>query len=430
MKAKPKRFLIVHEKLGSGHTRMARLLERMLLARGGAVVTSVAGSELLGSTSADAVVLLWNSLIRRGFIRTADVLLNGIARSCALPVVELSDTPRLFEKLEPLAPDVIISTADGFNKALGMYAASRGIPFFIFVTELSTFADLVHPTAVHVCYLPETAAAINSYDFASACFALPVAASSGALAKLRYLRGCLRPVVDPLRSPGYRGATGDAPVRNAARTMVVGPLAEERYFESKDRVRLRERLGLPVHHDTVLVVSGSLGGEPVLDAARRLRNSYEGPLTVLAMCGNDARTYRALTGLGVSATGVSVRPYAFVDNMDDFLALSDCVVARPSASIFTESLITKTPIVTLVPVTSNDRGALDIVARYGTGEICATRGDLPGVVRRVLGGRARYRENIGRLLERTTPSYEEKAGRLLSAFFGHVGRADAPLGDP
>jgi hypothetical protein len=162
--SRKKRILIVYEKMGMGHLRMANILADML---GGEDVEIIvrAGSEIVETSDVSTIINMWNFLIRKNLIRTCDFLLNYFTRIVALPIVETKQTTLFFNQLEKIKPDIIVSTADGFNKALGGYAEENNIPFYIFITEISTFIDLICPYATHICYFNETPEAIRNYDF-------------------------------------------------------------------------------------------------------------------------------------------------------------------------------------------------------------------------------------------------------------------------
>lgn len=410
-----KRVLIVYENMGMGHRRMARILGDILQADASLEVTSVAGSDLLGSTSVNAIVATWNCFIRKNWIRAVDLLINFFTRIVLLPVLEISDAPKLWKQIEALTPDLIISTADGFNKVLGEYASAHGIPFYIVITDISIFADLVSPHATHVCYFPGTARAVNSYDFGRTYFSRRLTPATSLPGRLRYVLDYWRDhILHPRSRSVFRHAKGLLPRRNNARTLVIGPLAERKHFQPKDRAAIRGRLGLPEGVANVLIASGSIGGRFLHDTAKALCKNCTQPVNLLFMCGRDKASHEACLRLTPANAGVNVIPYEYVDNFDEFLAVADCVVARPSAGIFIESLLNRVPTIALGDVPSNDKGSLAIIEEYGVGEICQTPDGLSQTLESVLQDRARYIASIDNLLANVPPSFNEKAALLLA----------------
>ena len=96
--------------------------------------------------------------------------------------------------------------------------------------------------------------------------------------------------------------------------------------------------------------------------------------------------------------------------------MTDCLIFRPSAGIFIESLLSKTPCVVLEPALSNDRGTLAIINRHGTGEVCHRPEELVETTYKVLDNNRWYRQNIEELLNKYPRSYEEQRECLRELF--------------
>lgn len=400
------RILIIYEKMGMGHLRMARILEE-ILNREDVEITTVAGSDLLGTSDVNTAVRLWNFFINRNWIRAADIIINFAARLVALPLSEVMRTAAGIRKVEELKPDLIISTADLYNRGLGTYAAKRGLPFFIFITEISVFIDLVSPKATHLCYFKETCRAVRSYDFSRSYFSYNLDDNAPRRQKAAYvIRFFHDYILKGLVNPIFRNPGRPLPQLNEARCLAVGPLAEKRFFQTYDPDGLREKHGIPPG-ETVLAASGSLGGRFLLEVVQALELSFPRPLNLLVMCGSDSGAYRRLLERKGSHNRLNVLPFPFTPCFDELLEISDCVIIRPSAGIFIESLIKKTPVVTVGPATSNDQGALSIIEAYRVGRVCRVRG-LAKAVEEVLDHRSYFRENIDKLLAGYPASWEEK----------------------
>ena len=398
-----------------GHLRMVRILEEILRGESDIEVICHAGSDLLHSTSVGAIVTLWNFLIRRNRIYTADILLNYFVRLAVFPWLEISDTAKLFRAIDRLQPDCIISTADGFNKALGTYCQNKTIPFFIFITEISLFADLVHPAATHICYFEETVRAIRDYDFSMVYYSPCPDALTGWYEKMQYVARYYWDFV----CCGYKNrifrSTTSLPVRdNGASCLSIGPLAERKHFQQKNHEMLRRRLRLRLEADVILIASGSIGGQYLFETVNILEREYGRPAELLVMCGNDRKSFDLLQQR-VNADRIRVYPFAYVDNFEEYLAAADCVVMRPSAGIFIESLMDRTPVVAFGKTTSNDYGSIAMIEKYGVGEVFYSIRSLPTLVSRVAVHRSRYVERINRLLEQYPGDFDAKGALLVEA---------------
>ena len=410
-----KRVLILYEKTGMGHLRMTRILEEILREQSDVEVVCCAGSDLLHSTSVETLVELWNTLIRKNRIRTVDALLNYFVRLAVFPWLEISDTAKLFQALDELHPDCVISTADGFNKALGAYTVEKNIPFFILITDIAVFADLVHPAATHICYFDETVKAIQDYDLTLTYFSHTLNASTRWPEKLRYVAKYYWDFLAcAYRNRIYRSTTTKPVRNNGVSCLTIGPLAESKHFRKKEHEALRTRLNLRPEADAVLIASGSIGGQYLFETVEILEREYTRPADLLVMCGNDDVIFESLQK---RAMGDKIRmyPFQFVDNFDEFLAAADCVVMRPSAGIFIETLLDRTPVVAFGRTPSNDYGSIAMIEKYGLGEVCNSPESLPGVLHKVAVNRPKYVEHINQLLEGYPGVFEEKGALLVEA---------------
>jgi hypothetical protein len=147
----------------------------------------VAGSELFNDRGIRLINWLWNFLVRKNWITLADWLLNFQLRAWILPLMEAAGLANCHATLDQVRSDAVICTADGYAKALGLYAQERSIPLYIFITEFTMFADLANPVATHICYFPETINAIHSYCFEEAYFSRRLNRSSSVVERIRYV---------------------------------------------------------------------------------------------------------------------------------------------------------------------------------------------------------------------------------------------------
>lgn len=403
-----RKILIVYEKMGMGHLRNARIVQNMLKGEEGIEVVCLAGSDMLGSSSVESIVRLWNSLIRRNWISVCDFVLNWFTRIFILPLLEVGQARPFFAKLGEINPDMIISTADGFNKGFGIYAGKKGIPFWVFLTETSVFADLVYPAATHFCYFRETVEGVQDFDLSLTNFAYTLDESSTFPRKVAYVLRCYWDYVFHLRWKSlYRCAGAVNGRNNGAACVTIGPLAEAKHFAETDVEAVKKKLGIDNGRDTVVLASGSIGGRFLMDALDTIRAGTTRPMNILVMCGGDEEMYRAIRQRSGGDAKVSVLPFGFVDNFQEFLAVADCLVARPSASTFNEAIVSRTPMIALDQVTSNDRGAVALTQAHGLGEILRSKEELPSALEKILNDKEKYARNFDRFLAEYPASYEE-----------------------
>lgn len=411
-----RKILIVYEKMGMGHLRMANILKDMLDGEDVEILVK-AGSDIQQTNDVYTVVKLWNYFIKKNLIRACDVIVNFALRMLVLPFMEANQDEVFIQKLDMIRPDIIVSTADGFNKAIGAYTSVRNIPFYIFITEISTFSDLVNPFATHICYFDETPEAIRSYDFDNAYFSYRMDEETTFPEKVKYVLRAYNDFVIHGRSNSiYRNPNRKLVRMNNAKCEVIGPLAEKKHFIPKNHDEMIKKLQLPEGRDNVIIVSGSIGGKFLLEMVKKIAATCTRPVNLLVMCARDREVYdRVIQYKKTNGNDmINIIPYEYINNFDEFLAAADCLIARPSAGIFIESLLNRTPMITFEVATSNDKGTLTMINKYEIGEICRSKKDVAASMEKLLANKEQYKENISKLLSKYYETYEEKEAALRS----------------
>jgi UDP-N-acetylglucosamine:LPS N-acetylglucosamine transferase len=409
-----KKVLVVYEKFGMGHLRTAKIIEDMLQGEDAEIMV-MAGSEMIESTDINTVVKLWNFLIRRNLIKTVDILINFIARIFILPFAEIFDTAPYYKKLEEINPDIIISTADAFNKAIGIYAKEKGIPFYIFITEISLFLDLVNPYATHICYFNETGEAIQNYDFTKTYFSLDINKSTTFFEKLRYVLSYYNDfVLQGHKNSIFRNPDRKLEKLNDAKFRLIGPLAEKKHFNKKDIEAIKEKYGFADGKDNVILASGSIGGEFLSEMVELICKQYNKPINLIAICGRDEVVFDKINKFKSSNSNenINIIPFKYMQNFDEVLAAADCLIGRPSAGIFIESLLNRTPEITFRKSTSNDRGTLTMIEKYNMGKVVEDNNEVIDALEAILCNKEQYKDNIEKFLSGYCRTYEDKTQLL------------------
>lgn len=422
-----KRVLIVHENSGSGHRRVAGIVAEAVRDCPEVQADVVAGSEFGGNPGGvEAVIDTWNFLLQRNWLKLNDAVLNFALRTGYMPIADAFAGDGLYRALDRYAPDALVCTADMYSKVLGRYAEQKGIPFSIWITDMSIFMDLVHPYATHVCIFEATANAVRSFDFESPYFSMAPVPGGSARDRLAYVVHMYRGYVLSRRWGGiYRSIGREHEERNQARCVSIGPMVTAEHFQRVDRDQARAELGVDRSAPCVALLSGSLGGSCLLDWTRALQRTWSGKLTVIAVCGRSERVRGELGAIAAANPEVRVLPLGFADNMPLVYGAVDAVIARPSAGVVSEALRHRRPLVLPSYAMSNDLGCLQLIRRSGAGEVFGGSDDLAGAVRGVVSRPEIYGEAIDRLLAPYPKTAMELTGRIRELVFA---RAEARRG--
>ncbi|MEM7131456.1 MAG: glycosyltransferase [Chloroflexota bacterium] len=406
-----KKILIVYENAGAGHKRVAEILQTILCELDNVQIVSQAASDLFDDDTSTLVNRLWNYFLRKNWIRIADALINFFLRLWVVPVVEVLETTGYLNKLEQIRPDMLICTYDAFGKVLGTYAREKGVPFYLVLTEISVFIDLVNPEATHICYFPETINAIHSFDFTTTYFTKRLDRQSSLSDKVRYVLGMYRDyALGNGRRTIFRNIDVRHPEQNDATAIAVGPLVEAKYYVTQNRSENRTKLMIAQDQPCLLIISGSIGGAFIDETVRIFQAAVQNPLTILAVCGHDHETLRRVEALQNVNPSVNVIPLGFVDNLEELYSASDVVVARPSAGVLLEALRCHSPLITAAQATANDLGSIAYIQRHQLGEVYEHPSDAPRLFYQIIDRHQHYVNNISERIK----SYPSDSATLAS----------------
>jgi len=407
-----RRILIVYDTFGLGHLRAARILEEILADNDTEIVMG-AGSEMREEADVKFFADMWNYLLRKNMMKLADFMVNLLAHLIFIPLGEVMNARNFQKRLEEIDPDILICTADSFGRQLATYGRRHNVPLYIFITDIAIFYDLVNPYATHICYFEETAQAVRSFDFQEPYYNENIYGDSPRPARTAYFFKTVGGFLfKGLKRTMFRDAARRYPEVNQARCLCIGALAEKKHFAAKDATALKAKYHVSPDIDTVLLASGSLGGNLLLEVIEHLDQHGKRLLNLLVMCGNDEKIYQKISGLKNHHPRLNVLPFAYTDHFDEFLEMADCAIIRPSAGIFIESLIKQTPIISFRMATKNDLGTLSIINKYGVGQICDQYQELNCCLNEVLDHRETYRSNIEKFLAPYPADWEAKQAIL------------------
>jgi hypothetical protein len=410
-----RRVVIVYERAGQGHRAAADVLRSVLEADADVEVVLQDGAELESDRPGDnPFIALWNTLVRRGWFRLADLLLNHWFRLVVFPVLMVTAASRVKDRLKALRPDAVVTTADVFSRPLGDVANELGVPFTVLPTEFSIFADLLHPDAHYLCYFEEMAQALRRFDLTTPHFRIAIDDRAPLRARLKYLAQWVTTYGVRRTEPLLFQAVGDpAPGLNSLHCHVIGPLRKPEDHAPPIEPSSERR-------PQILVVSGSLGGRFVAAATRALMAMPDLDADVVAICGRDHATLQRLRTFTASAGGVRVECHGYVDDMPARLRRASLVLTRPSAGVFLEAVLAGVPLLMPAPAMRNDSGTIDLVRLWKVGETYGAAREIPARVRSMLPRLAEYRARLRDVRERVLQPRERREALVRSVVWRSV----------
>lgn len=122
------------------------------------------------------------------------------------------------------------------------------------------------------------------------------------------------------------------------------PIFDEFTSTDFDKEEICKREGLDPNKQTVLLMAGSFGVTSVLDFYKELALESEN-LQFIVITGNNKKLYKHLEELiDEIGTKDSTKLLYFVDNVYDYMHISDVIVTKPGGLTVTESLACHLPL--------------------------------------------------------------------------------------
>ena len=153
-----------------------------------------------------------------------------------------------------------------------------------------------------------------------------------------------------------------------------------------DKETARARLGLADSVFTVLLLGGGEGMGPVAATAhavaRRLPETGTAAQLVV-ICGRNKRLRQSLQR---SEWPIPAQVCGFVDNMQEWMAASDCVITKAGPGTIAEALISGLPILLSGFIPGQEEGNVSYVVENGAGAYCDTPDGIAAIVSDWAGG--------------------------------------------
>lgn len=419
-----KKILIVYEKAGCGHLKTARALEAVLAGQG-VVITLATPFEIQGLSFENffaTVFLKWLRKLDCPWL--VDFLFDYIQKIFLQPWLIAFGLKR-FKKviLNKYQPDIIISTISGINNTLAYCAEQCGASFYVFITDISVYADILVKNAVHLCYFPETVEAVKSFPPETFCVQ-PIEKYKSFLGRCFYPWGYI--FHHGIRLTAFYRSVGCEylPV-NDLKCHSLGIFREQKFFKSasEDKLGLRERLGIARDKPCVIISGGGLGGGFIKKTLMQLLSKYENDLTIIALCGTDAKLLSEIELFkGENKSKIAICPLGFIDNLNEYLRTADVIISRGTTGMFLEAVICKTPLLVRKKVEKHDRGISEIINKYSLGAIYDKPEELLTQLPNVLQKQNIFIEKIEKFIDLTaSKDYDNIAKKIRGIIMRNEG---------
>jgi len=147
---------------------------------------------------------------------------------------------------------------------------------------------------------------------------------------------------------------------------VTGIPIDAKFAQALDKEAIRKELGLE-NIFTILISGGGFGVGPYQELIKGFSDSNSN-IQLLVVCGKNDKLHNDLSQISIKDT-LKLKLYHFVDNMDELMAASDCIISKSGGLTSSESMARNLPIIILRPIPGQESGNADYLEASGAGII-------------------------------------------------------------
>jgi processive 1,2-diacylglycerol beta-glucosyltransferase len=195
----------------------------------------------------------------------------------------------------------------------------------------------------------------------------------------------------------------------AAKIRVTGIPVRPAFTEPYDRSRLQRRFGLEPGLMTLMVMSGGNAIGPMTEAVTALAE-WKDRIQLIAAAGHNQGMYHELTSV-FRNLGLKGMVLPFVDNIQEYMAVSDLLVSKAGGLTVAESLVMGLPMLVIRPTPGQEDGNTQFLENCGAGIYLRGIPDLKRVVAELL----RQPGQIGRMRQNALNAARPDASESILA---------------
>jgi len=144
---------------------------------------------------------------------------------------------------------------------------------------------------------------------------------------------------------------------------VMGIPVEPVFSKNLDKGKLRHDFELKEGVFTVLVIGGGFGVGPI-EGIVSMICSIDKPLQLIVVCGHNDELAGRMQAIK-TASKVSMKVLGFVNNVDEYMVVSDILISKPGGITVSESLTKELPMIVMSPIPGQETRNSDFLIRHG-----------------------------------------------------------------
>ncbi|AOT69092.1 MGDG synthase family glycosyltransferase [Geosporobacter ferrireducens] len=150
----------------------------------------------------------------------------------------------------------------------------------------------------------------------------------------------------------------------------LGIPVDEKFKAQLDRNQLCAKLGVE-NTFTALIMGGGLGLGNITETLNYLF-TYNIDIQIIAIAGKNEELYRYLSQINRD----NLKVFGYVNNIDEFMSVSDIIITKPGGITVTESLIKELPIIVTWNLPGQEERNTEFILNNGIGMVATSPNSL------------------------------------------------------
>ncbi|MBU0759351.1 MAG: hypothetical protein KKA34_03205, partial [Candidatus Omnitrophica bacterium] len=150
--------------------------------------------------------------------------------------------------------------------------------------------------------------------------------------------------------------------------MVFGIPCDPVFSVTKGRDALVRKLGICEGFFNLLIMGGGFGTGPVRKIVSALSEEPEKirkAIQAIVICGKNKKLYEDLTAAKTKLY-MELSVFGYMDNVDEFMEVSDCIVTKSGGLTISEALSKRLPMIIIQPIPGQETRNCKVLTGYGT----------------------------------------------------------------
>jgi processive 1,2-diacylglycerol beta-glucosyltransferase len=185
---------------------------------------------------------------------------------------------------------------------------------------------------------------------------------------------------------------------------VSGIPSDKKFSRSHDVEALKKKMGLKKDEFTVLVATGSFGIGPIERIVAALKD-YQ----LIVICGHNKELYDRLK----KTAGPNVFVNSLIDNMEEMMAVADCMVTKPGGLSITEALVSQLPMIFFNAIPGQEMHNVLVLRKYGIGAGPCSVEEIAGKLGELRASKDAHRSAVNKLKELAKPQAVKDLSSLI-----------------